>query len=178
MKVFSPGEVAKILRCSPKKVRKLFDSGRLEGYRTSKSKYRKIYIASLRRFTAECGFTSAIKRLAPKIFIFTSHPFLEKNIRQHYDSLNQLVFVSSATNLFDAGMSFGDKEPDVIIVSLAFGKPAKDFLGIVLKRKPTMKNIVLIADYEKTSFGKKILVVLPMNLDLNVLEREIEHLLP
>ena len=53
--VFTSGQVAKILRMSPRLISKLFDKGTLTGYRLPDSKDRRIHRASVVAFLAAHG---------------------------------------------------------------------------------------------------------------------------
>jgi excisionase family DNA binding protein len=55
MKVFTTGQAAKIMGCGVRKVRKLFDSGRLRGYRIPGSQDRRIPREYLIAFMQEHG---------------------------------------------------------------------------------------------------------------------------
>ena len=55
MRVFTTGQIARLVRVAPRTVSKWFDTGRLQGYHVPGSKDRRIPEASLTKFLAEHG---------------------------------------------------------------------------------------------------------------------------
>jgi two-component system response regulator RpaA len=65
MRVFTTGQIARLVRVAPRTVSKWFDSGRLQGYRIPGTADRRIPEASLAKFLAEHGMPTIAEYEAP-----------------------------------------------------------------------------------------------------------------
>jgi excisionase family DNA binding protein len=118
-KVYTTGQIAKLVKVAPRTVSKWFDSGRLRGYRIPGSQDRRVPEQSLLTFLREYGLpTDELEhRIYTHVLIVGSDQpilFTESDLARW-----RVTFVRSA---FDAGLAAARHRPHVVAVDLAVGR--------------------------------------------------------
>ena len=119
-KVFTTGDVAKMLTVAPRTVSKWFDSGLLKGYRIPMSNDRRIPRASLVRFLIDQKMPVPPELQTARAVLASTTPAL-------VDAVTRMdVPVTVAADWFTLGVEMRDPEhrPGLVIIDLAMGTTA------------------------------------------------------
>lgn len=120
-KVFTTGDVAKMLTVAPRTVSKWFDSGLLKGYRIPMSNDRRIPRASLVRFLIDQKMPVPPELQTGRAIVASTTPALVEAVTRSTG-----VRVSVVADWFSLGAEMRDPEhpPRLVIIDLALGTAA------------------------------------------------------
>lgn len=137
--VFTTGEAAAICRVSQQTIIRLFDAGRLEGFKVPGSKFRRIPRANLIRLMAEEGIPMD-KLALGNILICSTNPDLSA-------LKSALPGSEIVTTGFDAGMIAASESPRVAILDYRNQCSWETTLDALRKRKwPNLLGFIFLED--------------------------------
>ena len=117
-RVFTTGEVAKILHVSQMSVIKWFNEGKLEGYRVPYSKDRRISRESLLKFIKVNSLPiDEFVSLQRNVLIVDDDASVRNAIELIFDDLEEYK-IEQASSGYEAGLKLGRTDPDIIILDI------------------------------------------------------------
>mgnify|MGYP006302983109 CR=1 FL=1 len=117
-RVFTTGEVAKILHVSQMSVIKWFNEGKLDGYRVPYSKDRRITRGSLLKFVKENELPlQEFETLQRSVLIVDNDVSVRNAIEVIFEDREEFN-IDQASSGYEAGLKLGRMEPDVIVLDI------------------------------------------------------------
>lgn len=143
-KIFTTGQVAKIMGCAPRTVSKIFDSGKLKGYRIPLSQDRRVPRDDLVQFLKDHNMPLGdLEREALCCVAFVGCPvqtatFVDQNLSPH-DYICRCY-----GNMFDAAGGFHADAPNVAVLDLG-GLGRKSVSDIISGCRQFKTRFVILA---------------------------------
>lgn len=112
--VFSTGQIAKRMNVAPRTISKLFDAGKIVGYRIPGSRDRRVPRENLIRFFKENGFPLGdLAEDGPRLVVLASPTVLE-----WFDAPDEVVV---APDEFGLGLAVAERKPTLVVLDTSFG---------------------------------------------------------
>lgn len=144
-KVFTTGQIAKILAVAPRTVSKWIDGGTLKGFRLPGSSARRVVREELRRFLVRSGYPTDWLAAVQSVLFVGCEPVLVSTFVGGLSDRDDWR-VESVGSIFAAGVVAGSLLPNVVIVDpRAFGRIDACGMAARLRDLPPAGKTLLIA---------------------------------
>ncbi len=112
--VFTTGEAAELCNVSQQTIIRCFDQGRLDGFRVPGSRFRRIPRESLLKFMQDNGIpTVSLQSTCCNVLVISDDPACVEAVHSMVN--DRKVSVHAACTAWDAGASFADCEPELVL---------------------------------------------------------------
>ena len=144
MKVYTTGEVAKLLGLPRRTVCRYCAVGRIPAAQHPVSKVRKIEHEHLIRFMKDNGLDTSQLTPPAKVLIVDDEPSVTKAIASTLDETGWRISLDSASNGYDALVRIGADTPDLLILDVIMPKMNGIEVLRSLKQGENTKNINIL----------------------------------
>ena len=144
-KVFTTGEVAKLMRLAPRTVNKIFDSGKLKGYRIPGSMDRRIPRENLIAFLKAAGMPlgDLEEEELHKVLLIGTEKLFSDRIKELLPDADAFKYEWAGSG-FQAGCLLRSFGPDYVVIDLSLGRGESSLLAMGLRKIDDLVGRTLI----------------------------------